>query len=184
MDMEIRALGADDEKEIRETSEIYVECYHHDYGSFLPQGVLDRLNVDDEARGCKQWLQQDANHLLYAGFVDHRMVGYISVSPYRDLPLPYEMEISGFFVGKNHRNKGYGLRLLHHAVHELVSRGTPSIIVYCYEDGDSLGFYRSLAGEEVRRETQHAGGKPLEVVCFGWDTKELLATLDRKLRKH
>ena len=183
MDMEIRTLKADDEREIRETAEIYVECYHHDYGPFFPQEELGKLDVDYEARDCKQWLQRDENHLLYAGFVDNRMVGYISVSPYRDLPLPYEMEISGFFVGTDCRNKGYGLKLLHHAVRELVGRGIPSIIVYCFEDGDSLGFYRSLGGDEVRRETQHAGAKPLEVVCFGWDTRELLATLDRKLRR-
>jgi GNAT superfamily N-acetyltransferase len=182
MRLKIREIKG--EKEIRETSEIYIECWQNDYVGFIPPETLNNLNIDNEAKECGEWLEQDERNQLFAGFLDHKMVGYISVSPHTEEPKAYQMEISGLFVRKDYRNKGFGIELLSYAVRELINQEVKRIIVYSYQDSGSNGYYRSLGGEAIKKEIQYVEGKPLEVVCFGWDTKNLLINLEKKLEKY
>jgi GNAT superfamily N-acetyltransferase len=172
------------EKEIEETSEIYIECWHNDYVSFIPQEVLCSLNIDNEAKDCKEWLQQDEKNQIFAGFINNKMVGYISVSLHKEEPIYYEVELSGFFVRKDFRNKGYGSKLLYHAVCELMNQNIRSIIVYNFKDSKSNNYYRNLGGNEIKKEVQYVGGKPLVVECFGWETKKLYSILSEKTKKY
>jgi L-amino acid N-acyltransferase YncA len=182
MMLEIRKIN--NEKEIKETSAIYIECWHNDYASFIPQEVLWSMDIDNEAKDCKEWLQHDTKNQLFAGFINNEMVGYISVSPHKEEPKYYEVELSGFFVRKDFRNKGYGLKLLYHAVCELINQNVRSIIVYSFKDSKSNSFYRSLGGSEIKKENQYIGSKPMAIECFGWEIKSLYSILSEKVKKY
>lgn len=174
-------------EEIYETVVIFVECWKNDYKHIVPAKVLESFNLQQEADECKEWLYADCEdvRLLYAAFVDDKMVGYISASLVEDdFDLDYEVEINGLFVCHEYRGKGVGIKLMQVMIAAFKERGFTSVILYNWKELSSNQLYRNLKGEVVKQEVQNCGGVMLSTEIFGWQMDSLLNILNQKLNKY
>lgn len=178
MPIHIRPAARED---LRETVLIYLECLRGDYAC-KPQAHLDAKNVDEELAECKEWLYDSGSpNQIFVAMDGGAMAGYIAVGPNIGRPFNRGGEVCGFFVRKQYRRQGVGLRLMQAGIRYLQGLGYQQVVIFCYHVAEANGLYRRLGGEVVYQEIQSPGGMPFETDVFCYQIPALLETLEKKL---
>ena len=181
MEIVIRSAERGD---LPETVLIYLECLRLDYAC-KPKELLDSKNVEDELSECEQWLYESGSpNRIFVAMDGSKMAGYIAVGPNVGKPFNQDGEVSGFFVRKDYRRQGVGLRLLKTGAEYLRELGYQKVVLFNYRVSEANGFYRRLGGEVVFQEIQTPGGMPFETDVFCYEIKALLAVLKQRFEKY
>jgi GNAT superfamily N-acetyltransferase len=167
--------------QVEETARIYIESHQFDF-PFLPADHRESLDLATEVEECHAWLDAHSLNCMFVAIAGERMAGYIAVGPNTAEPLTYGGEITGFFVRRDYRRQGIGLRLLNRAGRYLQDAGYDRVLVYTLAQSESAAYYRRLGGMPLRQDTQIFGSEPQEVDILGWEIVDLLAMLSARLQ--
>jgi L-amino acid N-acyltransferase YncA len=95
--------------------EAITDIYNHAVDAQFQTAYTEKHSTEDRAR----WLNEHdiANYPVFVYELDGQVVGWLSVSPYRQgrAALRYAVEVS-YFIHKDHQGKGIGTQLLSHAI--------------------------------------------------------------------
>lgn len=169
-----------------EMADIKIDSWQDDYRNIVPDKVLIDLEREETAKSLEDWLFADCDdiRLGYGGFLDNRLVGYITASLTEEVDADYDGEVNNLFVAKKYRGQGLGLRLLLRAALEFKENQFTSLILYSWRATASNDYYRKLGGRVVKEEIQVCGGENLTADIFAWQLEELIALLENKLQKY
>jgi len=96
---------------------------------------IDLITIEDR----RKWFNShDENHPVYVAEVKDRIVGWISISPYRTgrRALRYTAEVS-YYIDEEYQGKGIGSLLMDHAIKKSKEFGIKTLIAILLESNDA-----------------------------------------------
>jgi GNAT superfamily N-acetyltransferase len=163
---------------------VYVDTWRSAYRGLVPREYLLSLDYEEEARGCRQFLEGDVYpRMLQVAEIGGEIIGYASAGPNDDEPKDYEAEVYEIFARGEYSGQGVGTRLMQRAADWCQSMGYSSVVIWCWKDNPFGGFYRSLGGKVVHTCTQSLAGTEYDVLVFGWQVEDLQRNLRLRLAR-
>jgi ribosomal protein S18 acetylase RimI-like enzyme len=182
MNLEIREM---EEKDIFDTSKVYINSLKTEYEDFIPSDVLKELDTEKEVHDFESLINNSEKfHFILIAVASEEITGFISISSNTVEPFDYDSEINELFVKREFQNTGIGLKLMHSAVVKLKENGYSDCLVYNFHESKSNGFYRQLNGKFLKKIEQEYMGKIFDVDVFGWEICMLKELLEAKISKY
>ncbi len=161
---------------------VYVDTWRTAYRDLLPRQYLLSLDYEEEARGCRDFMEGDQYpRMIQVAEVEGIVAGYVVAGPNSDEPEDYEGEIYEIFVREDCSGEGIGTRLMQRATEWFRSVDYSSVVVWCWSDNPFAGFYWSLGGRVVHNCAQTVAGRKMDVLVFGWQIQDLQDNLRARL---
>ena len=156
----IREATRDDARGI---ATVFVRSWQSAYRDIVPDDFLASLDIDKrEERVVSGFDMLEGKPLAYVAEENSRIIGIIYLSASRDEDKLLAGEIQAIYLFEEYWGRGYGRKMMDHAINTLKDRGYPEIIIWTLEENhrarrfyEKNGFY--FNGEKREREY----GKPL-----------------------
>lgn len=157
-------------------SKIYAEAGIID-ADFLAAKTLEEYENKWEdflqAEGSKTDLLVDGN----------TVIAFISYGPLRTPPPGtskirplYSAEIFAIYVHPDYMRKGYGEKLLKHAVNQLQAMKHQSLCLWALDKNkQACSFYEKMGGKRVGKHFVEMGPTKVKEVCYGWREISVIA---------
>ena len=162
-----RATDAD----VLPMAKVHIVCWLETYPGMLPDPMLARLSIADEAIRWQRMLGRPRTRGETVAFVADEqgtIVGYGSCHEQRVGLLHrrgFTGEISELYALRNSQRKGVGSRLVEAMAGALIERGHRGMSLWVLEqNGPARRFYESVGGRLIAEK--HTG--PVEV-AYGWN---------------
>ncbi len=157
--MEIRLARRDDSEAIRQIYNLEVSTSTVTF-DLVPRTAHDQL----------QWLEaRSGAHAVIVAEVEGEVVGFASLSPFRDRPAYNSTVENSVYVRSDHRGTGVGAALLEELVSLAGQHGFHTVIARIVGGHDaSIALHKRLGFEEVglEREVGRKFGKWLDVMVM------------------
>ena len=164
----IRPAGIDDARGI---AEVHIESWKSAYRGIFPQSLLDGLSVEKRESGWRDLLavqEQHAGTMLLGCDAGGRVVGFVSGGKERTGQLECDGELYAIYLRQEAQRQGLGTLLVRQLVHELVTRGFGSMVVWVLELNPATRFYECLGGKFIGQREIERGGQTFIEVAYGW----------------
>jgi len=132
--------AVDSETEARSLTQVHIEAWKWAYRGLLPEGYLDNLDEEHDAR-LEVWrrlLSQDpARSAVWVATEQGAVVGFACTGPSRDEKAgAAEAELLSIYLLERRAGTGTGRLLMRRAISELRSQGYASAVLWVLESND------------------------------------------------
>ena len=157
---------------------IHVDGWRSAYQHFIPAEVLAGQDPAADEAEFHQWLTEwNPPAFGFVAELDGQLVGFSLAGKNFEEPDGYSGELYKLFVRPECHGQGIGRRLLRLTAEALGQAGFPNLVIWCFREGDSAGFYARLGLPVVHTTAMTLGGRPCDVLVFGGAVDALLASL-------
>lgn len=170
---QIRAATAADATEI---AKVQVATWQTTYGGILPEALIERVSVEDRAKGWQA---------IFAGFAetgqggalvveqDSRVIGFASYGAQRDADLAthgYDAELTAVYLEAPYQRAGLGRALMAEIGQQIAQTdlGRPAVWVIVANSG-ACAFFDAIGGQVIASRSDPQGGD-MDERAYGWDT--------------
>jgi ribosomal protein S18 acetylase RimI-like enzyme len=144
----------------RPLAEMHVASWQAAYRDLLPSAYLTSLSIERRVAGWEEWLLENSRQVFVIEG-DGRVVGYVAFGPTRDhdLGAAEAGEVYGIYVHPDDWHKGYGKRLMKHALAGLSHEGFSLATLWVLKGNERAmrfyercGFYTDGAAKQEHRQ--------------------------------
>lgn len=169
--------------ELKQAIELKIMCWTEE----LAGKAENNLIYSEEYDFWVQWMNSaEENHdirLLIGAFEDEQLLGvaFSSFAEAYDIP-DNGIELNGFWVFPQHRNKGVSLRLLKYVFDFYLEKDMKEIVIYNHHYSSSNTFYRKF-GAKVIKQVYQMDGK-LQIDVFLGDIAVMKRNIEKSLEAY
>ena len=164
------------ESEARRLAEIYVETWRTTYAGMLPDHVLLRMSVDQQAGRWRGYLsrQSDRETILTAEAVGAGAIGFGSAGPARRASGTTG-EVYTLYVLPDWQGQGAGRELLLTMFSHMRSASFTEALIWVVAANPSRFFYEAMGGQRTVERIEKMWGVELPEIGYRWRLDEALA---------
>ena len=129
--------------------DINIEVWNSNYSEFLPQDIIDKVQVKDKERIERQKFIIQGSENVFVAEVDGEIVGYQSFGRSHDGNYFNSGEIYTAYILKEYQRLGIGRKLAVACMKELYDKGFRTLITKCLDGNPANEFHKSIGGTFV-----------------------------------
>ena len=143
MNIKIRkAIPEDAEKII----DINIAVWNTTYKGLIPQDIIDKLQLKDDARVEKQKKRIMNKKHIYVALVDDEIVGFNSFGKTKDENFGNAGQIYASYILDGYQGLGLGRKLAVACMKELLENGYSTLVTKCLVGNPANIFHKSIGG--------------------------------------
>ena len=149
---------------------VHVESWRTTYRGIFPQGLLDRLSIEDRARLWNDLLANPpARSVTIVGCDETgQVVGFASGGEERTGRLGHDGELQAIYLLEGAQKRGLGTLLIRRFAWELRTLGFNSMAVWVLARNPARKFYEALGAREIAQQQIERGGESYTEIAYGW----------------
>ncbi len=163
-------------------AEAQVASWHSSYKGIVPQGLIERMTVEERAPAWGRILmslEESGLGTVYVCERDGDVVGFASMGVQREPELEgkgFSAEVTALYLIDDVKRQGIGTALVAACAQAAQDRGHSAMSVWVLDKNEAgRAFYEALGGQFQAERLSEDRNAPVDEVAYGWsDLSDLL----------